>query len=466
VGRLAAPIVATSIRGDRQSALAAASSDALRQASLKTFMESMVAPSNSSCQDSLLRTWAAFHDAWFEGSSSVLPLTVPKVYAVCSMFRAGGYRSIDNYLSRIKDHHIGHGHAWSDQLHRAFRKSRRAVTRGVGPARQSAEFNLVAAHNTLLEHDGSPVCSGGPLGVKSLLVCGCFWMLRELEISCSLVRHITVDFESLTVCWRLPASKTDVMALGTVRSWGCVCTSGKAVPCPVHAVIAQLALLESRFGLARIREGALPLFPSATGGFVEKRHVVSSIEHVAAALLEPLVDERGVRRYGGHSLRVTGARTLAALGVDLVRIQLMARWSSDVVLRYVAEAPLATMTAAYRAGVAAQSLREICAAEVQPQVARVPAVQPARQERPHKALVLNLDSGVVHEPIVWDKEVQPAQWKTTCGWTFGMANTASVSQLPVQSACICSGCFRAEKAAARTRELSSSSSGSSSSSPV
>ena len=92
-------------------------------------------------------------------------------------------------------------------------------------------------------------------------------MLRELELSCSLVRHITVDLESLTVCWRLAASKTDVMALGTVRSWGCVCASGKPVPCPVHAVIAHLALLESRFGVARIREGALPFFPVWYGGY-------------------------------------------------------------------------------------------------------------------------------------------------------------------------------------------------------
>ena len=63
----------------------------------------------------------------------------------------------------------------------------------------------------------------------------------------------------------------------------------------------------------------------------------------------------GARRFGGHSLRVTGARTLAALGIDIVLIQLMARWSSDVVLRYVAEAPLATMSAAYRAGYAAKA---------------------------------------------------------------------------------------------------------------
>ncbi len=41
-----------------------------------------------------------------------------------------------------------------------------------------------------------------------------------------------------------------------------------------------------------------------------------------------------------------GARTLAALGVSLPLIQLMVRWSSDVVMTYVSEAPLVNMTVA------------------------------------------------------------------------------------------------------------------------
>ncbi len=132
-----------------------------------------------------------------------------------------------------------------------------------------------------------------------------------------------------------------------------------------------------------------------------------------------------------------------------------------MVLRYVAEAPLATMTASYRAGVAAQSVRVISVAEVQSPAARDPVVQRASLEQLPKALVLNLNSGVVHDPIVWDKEVQPAQWRTTCGWAFGMANTSSITRLPIEASRICAGCFRAEKAAARVSELASSSSSSS-----
>ena len=109
---------------------------------------------------------------------------------------------------------------------------------------------------------------------------------------------------------------------------------------------------------------------------MEKRHVVAGLEHVATALGEPLLDAHGVRRFGGHRLRVTGARTLAALGVSLALIQLMARWSSDVVLRYVAEAPLATMTAAYRDGFAAKSLGELGPlAQSQALHVRAPVVQ-------------------------------------------------------------------------------------------
>ncbi len=70
--------------------------------------------------------------------------------------------------------------------------------------------------------------------------------------------------------------------------------------------------------------------------------------------------------------------------------------------------------------------------------------------------IVNLDSGVVHRP-----DIQPPQWRTLCGWNFGLANTTGVGELPASSSLICAGCFKAEKAAARACELASSSSSSS-----
>ena len=58
--------------------------------------------------------------AWFG------PSVPAKVFAVCAMFRAGGYRSVENYLSRIKDLHVEEGFDWSMSLEKVFRKSKRA----------------------------------------------------------------------------------------------------------------------------------------------------------------------------------------------------------------------------------------------------------------------------------------------------------------------------------------------------
>ena len=54
------------------------------------------------------------------------------------MFRAGGHWSVETYFSKIKDLHIGEGFDWSTCLERAFRKSKRAMNRGIGPFCQSA----------------------------------------------------------------------------------------------------------------------------------------------------------------------------------------------------------------------------------------------------------------------------------------------------------------------------------------
>ena len=48
----------------------------------------------------------------------------------------------------------------------------------------------------------------------------------------------------------------------------------------------------------------------------------------------------GTGLFGGHSLRVAGAQRLASLGVEVVKIMVLARWSGSTVFRYTKEAPL------------------------------------------------------------------------------------------------------------------------------
>ena len=420
---------------------------------MSEFMGAIGAKSAQASQDSLRRTWELFHESWFGRQVEALPLTPGKVYAICSMIRAGGYRAIDNYLARMKDAHVEHGYAWDDQLARAFRRSRRAVTRGIGPARQSAALSIneaFAAFNGRLELEDI----SSPVGLRSLFIAGSFWMLRELEISCAKVSHVHVDDEACTVDWILPSSKTDAQALGTARRWECVCGGDRAQACPYHAIVEQLSLLKEVFGV-NFSEN-MPLFPNRDGSVADKRQVVAGIECIAALTGQPLVTETGVRRFGGHSLRVSGAQDMARRGVHIAVIQLMARWSSDIVLRYVSEVPLEGLSESYR-----RSISDECTSSSADLLGRLQELQARLEgdrlfltnyrheklarEEPHKSddakYILNDCSQVLHRPLSFSLGLTPRHWRTVCGWGFGDARYEATGDVPV-GASRCAVCFR------------------------
>ena len=35
--------------------------------------------------------------------------------------------------------------------------------------------------------------------------------------------------------------------------------------------------------------------------------------------------------------------------------------------------------------------------------------------------IVNTESGVVHRPVVWAKDVVPMHWRAACGWAFGFS---------------------------------------------
>ena len=108
------------------------------------------------------------------------PLTVLKLHAVGAMLKAGGYRSPANYFSRAKEEHVVQGFQWSDALHLAVRKATMSITRGIGPARQSAPINVVDVWNLDMPWERPAACM--PLGGKLLLVAGAFFCTREIEL--------------------------------------------------------------------------------------------------------------------------------------------------------------------------------------------------------------------------------------------------------------------------------------------
>ena len=93
--------------------------------------------------------------------------------------------------------------------------------------------------NEDVPNETEPISANGPLGPVDFVVFGTFFMMREIEIACSKVAHVDLDHDALEVTMRLPVSKNDPTAVGTQRTWGCLCTH-KSKVCPYHAVGRQL----------------------------------------------------------------------------------------------------------------------------------------------------------------------------------------------------------------------------------
>ena len=87
-------------------------------------------------------------------------------------------------------------------------------------------------------------------------------------------------------------------------------------------------------GTELARGGHFLLFPTIKGRFPTKFCMIGTIVSAATKLnLETLLDNEPV--FGGHSLRRGGAQYLARCGVDIWRIQALARHSSSAILLYL-----------------------------------------------------------------------------------------------------------------------------------
>jgi len=186
-----------------------------------------------------------------------------------------------------------------------------------------------------------------------------------------------------------------------------------------------------------------------------------------------MVQANGARLLGGHSLRVTGAQRLAALGVDVIKITVLARWSGDAVLRYVREAPLGNLSAEVRA---LEEQRSLMAAvlDLQASVARLGNrvdQQHLEQELAVKDLFAKYGLArekpffakagkgafKVHRAMSDGADLLPQLWRTRCGVRFGLwtfTRHASVAASPADS--LCERCFGREAAAPAFADAGSS----------
>ena len=197
------------------------------------------------------------------------PPRVDSVLALGAALRAGGYRSAQTYLSLYRTTAVRNGYDIDPAVAQAIRDMSRACARGLGGPIKARPLQLDLLH--LLPGESQPWAEGGPVGPRNFIVCGSFWLLREVEASNTRAALVEVSLApdgSPRARWHLPASKSDQGALGVARSHGCSCARGSppSPRCPAHAAWDQLLLLRRLFP-ERWSGGRpamdLPMFPSS-----------------------------------------------------------------------------------------------------------------------------------------------------------------------------------------------------------
>ena len=110
--------------------------------------------------------------------------------------------------------------------------------------------------------------------------------------------------------------------------------------CPYHVMRERLAILEDKFGKVKGPEDESPLFPDTDGQFVTPCAMLELIELLAALTGEDPKDAKGRNRFGRHTWRASGAVFLTSLGLEVIKIQMLARLASSLITHYARLAPL------------------------------------------------------------------------------------------------------------------------------
>ena len=263
---------------------------------------------------------------------------------VAASFRRGGYRSVQNYFdsaTTYQEHFLGI--VVEPLLRKAMRRYTRAVTRGLPGARLTAifPFDLLAKLAAVLEpahlEPWSPWNSAHAVDAMILAV---WFMLREIEFAAA--RTQDIDVLPGAVVLRIPLHK---VATGgetelTERRLQRACRASVLPLCPYHAARRHVDRLKAAGAWARGK----PPAPDGAGRTWAKGELVLFFRRVllAAGVALTTTDHTGavVQIYARHLCRVAGAAWLAGRGVPTPVIQLLGRWSSTAVERYVQAAPL------------------------------------------------------------------------------------------------------------------------------
>lgn len=433
-------------KGSAAEAVRLASSDLCMAQAQSEYQEAIYAPGTLNTKAALRRTWTEVAKA--RGFDPV-PLNPQMIHEVCSALRAAGFRAGTNYLFEARQWHLRSGYEWSEKLELAVKDAKRSLTRGLGPSCKAEEIRYQWLE-WLLEVPGDEGISKPewPSRRREAWVLGFNFLLREIELGCIMVNEVQFDDQSKQVTLMLPASKTDVSAKGCRRTLCCNCpdVNQKGQLCPYHAAKYLVGWQLNATGLPRgdpLVE-ALPLIGQVVDPFsgVTKEAMIEALKADAKLLVEKVATahDLDLDRVTGHSLRRSGCKHLARIGVPLELIQYMARHSSQAVLGYVEDAleecpsaatrlsehlelrdqlaALTRKTNSLESGVksTAQQVENLARAANIPVDKEMIRKMFDRWARPE--VVVNITTRKAHSTEGNNFRNSPNDWVTACGWRW------------------------------------------------
>ena len=326
----------------------------------------------------------------------------------------------------------------------------------MGPPRQSDPLNYEALLELDLKMDA--LVDKGPVNTKGMAVMNTMFMVRELEAALAMRKHVRTDMELKLVTWELPVSKTDPQALGCKRTWGCSCLQDRHrhEGCVYHVAVEHLAELRKRFG-EETDDDDLTLFPQESGQPVSPEVMIAVIELLATMIGEEIHTPDGRKRFGKHSWRSTGAVFLTSLGVEVFKVQLMARWSSPVVTHYTRLAPLKAITDDFRRAltrsrdeeplhrdIRIKKLRKALdknIEKVQKEVQQLEDALKALELRMEpKRYVINMDTNRTHRVLTTVDEAG-LYASTVCGYKYATRRAKLTNEPPTRKKETCGTCL-------------------------
>ena len=433
-----------------------------------------------------------------------VPLSVELIDKVGSILKAARYRSPAQYYAIAKEKHMQQGFAWSPELELARNQAIRSVLRGVGPSEPKLDLEVDKAGDDFANKMASAYFQlQQPEHVRlpypaETVVAASWFLLRGIEIANVTCADVTFRKERRAVVVRLPVSKTDVEAKGCERTHVCICNPVHVPGCPAetHASLmftrlqkcscsqgrSPLCVFHALMHIVldlRLRQQFLPeKFLFGHEGAPAVRQVSALAQSAAFVLQEQSLFEWGpkaVEKWAQHSFRVAGAQMFARANIPLPTIQVIGRWGSTAIMRYVQnsvfvpEQAALTVQAAWSSSPApsssstpsSQTPSSTSSSEVWAIVRRV--VSEVWQHQ--AAFIHNPRSKFAHRPSPSEHSLASEHWISACGkWRYGRSNCLRhPSVLPGFQKC--AKCFSEDPAAAAApqgeEEQSSSSSSSS-----